>query len=67
MISPKTESKSKTFQKGDDAIPDILDFVMKNIETTDYEPEGANDLTPSDLRQDLNWKYTVTVTRYYIG
>jgi len=60
-------SKSKTFQKGDDAIPDILEFVMSNIETHDYQPEGVssyNDgLTPHDPVSELKAKYVVTVTK----
>ncbi len=63
----KTQSKSKTFQKGDDAIPEILDFVSSNIETTDWQPEGvasyADGLTPHDPRADLNFKYVITVTK----
>jgi hypothetical protein len=63
----ETESKSKTFQKGDDCIGEILDFVTSNLETDDYTPEGIasyNDgLSPHDPRSDLKHKYIITVTK----
>ena len=62
------KSKSKTFHKGDDVIPEILDFVISQIETTDYTPEGTagyiDGLSPHDPRQDLNFNYTITVTKH---
>lgn len=59
------KTKSKTFQKGDDVIPDILEFVMQNIETHDYQPEGIssyNDgLTPHDPVSELKHKYVIVI------
>lgn len=58
------KTKSKTFQKGDD-VPDMLDFIMNNIETHDYQPEGIssyNDgLTPYDPVSELKHKYVITI------
>lgn len=60
-------SKSKTFQKGDDAIPDILEFVMNNIEAETYQPEGTqyshDGLSPYDPQELLKHKYIITVTK----
>lgn len=63
----KNISKSKTFQKGDNCTSEIMDFVMSNIETHDWQPEGivsyADGLVPEDPRQDLKFKYRITITK----
>lgn len=63
----KTESKSKTFHKGDDAMFEIYEFINKHIDTDDYTPEGvasySDGLSPHDPRQDLKHKYVITVTK----
>lgn len=65
----RTQSKSKTFHKGDDALSEILDFVMGSIETDDYTPEGTEwsggEPGPHDPRHDLKFKYVITVTKFF--
>lgn len=65
----RTKSKSKTFHKGDDATAEILDFVMSNLETDDYTPEGTDwsggEPGPFDPRSDLKFKYVITLTKFY--
>ena len=60
-------SKSKTFQKGDDCIGEIVDFVTSNLETHDYQPEGiasyGDGLSPYDPVSELKHKYIVTITK----
>lgn len=63
----KTVSYSKTFQKGDDVLPEILDFVVSNIEVDDVTPEASSgELTPPDPQQNLKFKYVVSVRKFYL-
>jgi hypothetical protein len=61
-----TESKSKTFQKGDD-YGELIEWVMKQIETHDYTPEGTSSygdgLAPFDPVCELKEKYTIIVKK----
>jgi hypothetical protein len=60
------ESKSKTFQKGDD-YGDAVEWFLHQIETTDYQPEGTEwsggEPGPHDPVCELTHKYIVTVTK----
>lgn len=64
----KTQSKSKTFNKGTD-FQEVADFfiVGKNIETEEVQQEGtesyADGLTPFDVHCELKHKYIVTITK----
>jgi hypothetical protein len=59
-------SKSKTFQKGDDA-GELIEWFINQIETHDWQPEGTDwgggQPGPIDPRSDLKHKYTITITR----
>lgn len=63
-------SKSKTFQQGDD-FSEVVEWFMKQFETTDWQPEGTNwgggEPGPFDPRCDLNHKYVVTITKVNIN
>lgn len=56
-------SKTKTFQKGDE-LSEALDFLIENIETHDYQPEGTHwsggEPCPMDPRCDFAHKYIIT-------
>ncbi len=63
----RTISFSKTFKKGDEAFPDMLDFVMNNIETEDTTPEAnSGELQPPDPQDSLKFKYVITVRKFYL-
>jgi len=66
----RNASKSKTFQKGEDAIPEILDFVVNAIESEHYQPEGTqysgDGLTPHDPQDLLKFKYIITVRKFFL-
>jgi len=67
MANYKTKSKSKTFQKSDEQLHELLDFIMNSIETYDDTPPGTNwsdgEPTPFDPVTRLSHKYVITVTR----
>lgn len=62
----KTVSFSKTFQKGHDAVPEILEHVMKAIETDEHFPAGNLQHEPPDPQQLLKFKYCITVRKFYL-
>lgn len=59
--------KSKTFQKGDEAWP-LIDWVTRQIETNEYQPEGTDwgggMPSPHDPVCELKHKYVITITRF---
>ena len=61
-------AKSKTFQKGDDYGP-LIEFVMANVETHDFLPEGGTYIggepVPNDPECLLAEKYIVTITKVF--
>jgi hypothetical protein len=62
----KTTSKSKTFQKDED-YGQLIEWVMANIETHDWQPEGTDwsggEPGPHDPHCDLMHKYVITIKR----
>jgi hypothetical protein len=64
----KTISFSKTFQKGEDAIPEILDFVMSKVETEPHDDKGnlSEFLESLEETTPLKFKYVVSVRKFYL-
>lgn len=60
------DSKSKTFQKGDQ-FHEVIEWFSNQLETTDWQPEGTNwsggEPGPNDPRCDLDHKYIITITK----
>lgn len=58
--------KSKTFAQGDD-YGNLIEWVMHQITTNDYQPEGtasySDGLAPYDHVCELDAKYIITITK----
>lgn len=65
-MKPQRVSKSKTFQKGDDA-GELIEWFHNQIETHDWQPEGTHwgggEPGPHDPVCELKHKYIITVTK----
>lgn len=59
--------RSKTFQKGDE-LSDVLDWIVNNIDTHDYVPEGTSwidgEPVPNDPRCELGYKYMIILQKF---
>jgi hypothetical protein len=60
-------SKSKTFPKEDTQLHEVIDWVVEQIETDDWQPAGTNwgggEPGPMDPRCDLKHKYIIQVIK----
>jgi hypothetical protein len=66
MKTNETQSKTKTFQKGDN-YGELIEWIMAQIKTHDYQPEGTDwsggEPSPHDPVCELMFKYKITINQ----